>query len=218
MNSGRSAASPTVVKERGRTPRRQGSRERETETAATIEDWIDRDLKGNGPMTDKITLEPAIPARVNPYGQPDGEGKFGPGNPGGPGRPKGSRNKVGNDLKVMIMNAAMRTGFIKIDENGQRIGTGLYGCEGYLMWAALYEPRTYLGLLARILPYYITSDVTDPVMSRAEIEAQFKEFGLPMASIEHLQKAPTPRLDDDENPDPYGMNTEPSQSGTENRE
>jgi hypothetical protein len=146
----------------------------------------------------------AISARVNPYGQPNGEGKFKPGNPGGPGRPKGSRNKVGNDLKAMIMNAAVRTGFIKIDENGNRTGTGVDGCEGYLMWLCLYEPRTYAGLLARILPYYITSDVMPHVASRAEIEAEFKEFGLPMGLIEHLQKAPAP-LDFDEDPDPWGL-------------
>src|SRR5271157_1826050 len=68
---------------------------------------------------------------------------------GGPGRPKGVPNKVKADLASMILSAAARTGFIKSDENGKRIGTGLDGCEGYLMWAALYEPRTYLALLAR---------------------------------------------------------------------
>jgi hypothetical protein len=62
-------------------------------------------------------MKPAIPARVNPYGQPDGEGKFKPGNPGGPGRPKGSRNKVGNDLKAMILNAAMRAGAARLGRN-----------------------------------------------------------------------------------------------------
>lgn len=150
-------------------------------------------------------MKPAIPARVNPYGQPDGEGKFKPGNPGGPGRPKGSRNKVGTDLKAMILNAAMRTGFIKIDENGNRIGTGVDGCEGYLMWLCLYEPRTFAGLLARILPYYITSDALPPVMSEAEIEAELKKLGLPLGLIEHLQIAPAP-LDPGEDPDPWGLN------------
>jgi hypothetical protein len=56
-------------------------------------------------------LDPAIPVKLNPQGQPDG--KFKPGNPGGPGRPKGSKNKIGGDLRQMIMNAAVRTGFIK---------------------------------------------------------------------------------------------------------
>jgi hypothetical protein len=148
------------------------------------------------PTNTKITLEPAIPARVNPYGQPDGEGKFKPGNPGGPGRPKGSRNKVGNDLKAMIMNAAMRTGFIKIDENGNRIGTGVDGCEGWLMWLCLYEPRTYAALLARILPYYVSTD-PPAILTREETLAELKLRGLPLQLIEHLRKAPV-RLDDDE--------------------
>jgi hypothetical protein len=150
-------------------------------------------------------MKPAIPTRVNPYGQPDGEGKFKPGNPGGPGRPKGSRNKVGTDLKAMILNAAMRTGFIKIDENGNRIGTGVDGCEGYLMWLCLYEPRTFAGLLARILPYYITSDALPPVLSEAEMEAELKELGLPLGLIEYFQTAPAP-LDPGEDPDPWGLN------------
>jgi hypothetical protein len=104
----------------------------------------------------------------------------------------------------MIMNAAMRTGFIKIDENGNRIGTGVDGCEGYLMWLCLYEPRTYAALLARILPYYITSDEVPTVASRAEIEADFRELGLPLSLIEHLQAAPAP-LDPGEDTDPYGL-------------
>ena len=155
------------------------------------------------PTNTKITLEPAIPARVNPYGQPDGEGKFKPGNPGGPGRPKGSRNKVGNDLKAMIMNAAMRTGFIKIDENGNRIGTGVDGCEGWLMWLCLYEPRTYAPLLARILPYYVSTDLPQ-IMTREETLAELKARGLPLELIQHLRRAPT-RLDDDEEEDPWGL-------------
>jgi hypothetical protein len=152
----------------------------------------------------EISLEPAISARVNPYGQPNGEGKFKPGNPGGPGRPKGSRNRNGGDLRQMIMNAAVRTGFITIDQNGNRVGSGRDGCEGYLMWAALYEPRSFLGLFARNLPYYVTSDEMPEVMSRSEVEASFREFGLPLDLIEHLQRAPAP-LDIGEDPDPYGV-------------
>jgi hypothetical protein len=42
------------------------------------------------------------------------------------------------------------------------------------------------------------------VASEAEIEAQFKELGLPLGLIEHLQIAPAP-VDLDEDPDPYGL-------------
>jgi hypothetical protein len=130
----------------------------------------------------------SISARVNSYGQPDGEGKFKPGNPGGPGRPKGSRNKVGNDLKVMIMNAAARTGFVKIDESGNRIGTGVDGCEGYLMWLCLYEPRTFAALLARILPYCVNTEVAPSVVTREEALAQLEAHGLPLELIDLLAR------------------------------
>ena len=101
-------------------------------------------------------------------------------------------------------NAAVRTGFIKIDENGNRIGTGVDGCEGWLMWLCLYEPRTYAALLARILPYF--ADVTHrrgPTTDE-EIEAELREIGLPVELVEHLRKVPE-ELDWDEDPDPYGM-------------
>jgi hypothetical protein len=74
---------------------------------------------------------------------------FQPGNPGGPGRPRGSPNR----LEADIINAAVRAGFIKLDENGNRVGSGLDGCDAYLMWVALNDPKRYLALMARILPY-----------------------------------------------------------------
>jgi hypothetical protein len=49
------------------------------------------------------------------------------------------------------------------------------------------------------------------VASRAEIEAEFKECGLPLGLIEHLQKAP---LDPDEDPDPYGLAQDVAQDVT----
>jgi hypothetical protein len=69
---------------------------------------------------------------------------------------------------------------------------------------ALHEPKTAAALLARVLPYFITVTEVPPVASRADIEAQIKEFGLPVGLIEHLQVAPAP-LDDGEDPDPYGL-------------
>ena len=57
---------------------------------------------------------------------------FQPGNPGGPGRPRGSRNR----LEADIMNAAVRAGFIKLDENGNRVGSDRDGCQAYLNWVA----------------------------------------------------------------------------------
>jgi hypothetical protein len=56
------------------------------------------------------------------------------GNPGGPGRPRGSRNRV--DLPRMILNNAARAGYMKLDEKGKPVSTGIDGCDGYLLWCA----------------------------------------------------------------------------------
>src|ERR1700735_577845 len=52
------------------------------------------------------------------------------------GRPKGARNKVGGDLKGLILQAALETGFIRKNDEGEMIGTGEEGIKGYLKWAA----------------------------------------------------------------------------------
>jgi hypothetical protein len=83
------------------------------------------------------------------------------------------------------------TGFIKKDEKGEPIGTGEDGCKGYLKWLALHEPRTYAALMARILPYYVSVDLPDDIMSHEETLAELRERGLPIELIQFLRKAPT---------------------------
>jgi hypothetical protein len=61
-------------------------------------------------------------------------------------------------------------------------------------------------LLARILPYYVKSEVVVPVLTREETLVQLRECGLPLELLQHLRKAPA-RLDDDETDDPYGIKT-----------
>jgi hypothetical protein len=133
-------------------------------------------------------------------------GQFKQGNPGGPGRPKGSRN--GNrsrvDLAQMIMNVAERAGFKVLDENGKFI-PGDQGCEGYLLWVALNDHRTYCSLLARILPYYVIPDVQEKtILTHEETMAQLRDRGLPEELIDYLRKAPD-ELQVGEDPDPYHM-------------
>ena len=41
-----------------------------------------------------------------------------------------------------------------MDENKNPV-PGERGTLGYLEWAALYQPKTFLALLARVLPYHI---------------------------------------------------------------
>jgi hypothetical protein len=108
---------------------------------------------------------------------------------------------------VAAINA---TGFIEKDRDGYPIATGKRGCQGFVEWLALHEPRTAAALFARVLPYFITTGEVPEVASEAEVEAQFKELGLPLGLIEHLQIAPAP-LDLDENPDPYGVAADAAQ-------
>jgi len=68
------------------------------------------------------------------------------------GRPRGSPNKIKADLSQMIINNAARAGFLKPDEEGKLVASGIDGCDGYLLWLAVNEPKTYAALLARILP------------------------------------------------------------------
>ena len=71
------------------------------------------------------------------------------------------------------------------------------------MWCAINEPKTYMALLARVLPYYIVKEVPDKsIISRDEAMAQLRERGLPLELIDHLRRAPEV-LDDDEDDDPY---------------
>ena len=90
------------------------------------------------------------------------DGQFKKGWAGGPGRPRGSPNRVMADLSQLIMDVATETGFIKINEQGVREATGVDGCLGYLRWAAVNEPKTYLALMARILPYFVSAAEAKP--------------------------------------------------------
>jgi hypothetical protein len=73
-----------------------------------------------------------------------------------------------------------------------------------LRYCGAFETRTYLALLARVIPYHIIAAEPDrPIMTREEAIAELRERGIPVEMLEVLRKAPV-RLDDDEDPDPYG--------------
>jgi hypothetical protein len=105
----------------------------------------------------------------------------------------------------MIMNNAARAGFMLLDDKGKPAATGMDGADGYLLWCAVNEPKTYMALLARVLPYYIVKELPDKtIISRDEAMAQLRERGLPLELIDHLRRAPEV-LDADEDPDPYRL-------------
>src|ERR1700734_279590 len=74
-------------------------------------------------------------------GLPEGHPKYG-------GRQKGSRNKLGDDLRQMIMDAITETGSVGKDEKGEPIAIGVDGCKGFIKWLYLHEPKTAAALLA----------------------------------------------------------------------
>jgi hypothetical protein len=117
---------------------------------------------------------------------------------------KGSRNRVQVDLAQLIVQAAANTGFMVIDEHGKTV-PGERGTLGYLEWAAINHPKTYLGLLARVLPYHVTHEAPQrTAISREEALIQLQERGLPIDLLNVLRLAPQP-LDPGEDPDPYGL-------------
>jgi hypothetical protein len=145
-----------------------------------------------------VEVQLQLPQHENrPNGFQKGHPRYG-------GRQKGTKNRFGGDLREAIVAAINATGFIEKDDKGNLVPTGKRGCQGFVEWLALHEPKTAAALFARVLPYFITTGEVPEVASEAEIEAQFKELGLPLGLIEHLQIAPAP-LDLDEESDPYGV-------------
>jgi hypothetical protein len=88
----------------------------------------------------------------------------------------------------MILNGAAAAGFLQLDKDGKCIATGMDGCDGYLLWCAVNEPRSYMALLARILPYHIVPELPNKsTLSYEETVAQLRERGLPPGLIDHLR-------------------------------
>jgi hypothetical protein len=130
---------------------------------------------------------------------------FQKGHPRYGGRKKGTRNKFGNDLRVAVVAGIAAVGFMEEGEDGKMKATGRGGVQGFIEWLTLHEPKTAAALLARVMPYFVSTDGEMPeVVSEAELEEQLKELGLPLGLIEHMQTAPAP-LDPGEDPDPYGL-------------
>jgi hypothetical protein len=145
------------------------------------------------------------------------ETSFKSGATAGPGRPRGSQNRIKADLSQMIINNAARAGFLEL-KDGERAATGIDGCDGYLLWLAVHEPKTYAALLARILPYYVSppEPVGRGVLTYEETLARLRERGLPPELIDHMRLAPE-ILDEGEDPDPYGLMKVVPQDDTEKK-
>lgn len=82
---------------------------------------------------------------------------FQPGNPGGPGRPKGARNKLGEDFVRALQQDFKENGLEAVEKVRQE------------------QPAQYLKVIASILPKDINLDVSDELRyvlaARPAIEA-----------------------------------------------
>jgi hypothetical protein len=116
------------------------------------------------------------------------------------GRKKGSKNKIPMLLKEAILAAAHTVGDFEmielVAENGRTVRTyirGPGGLQGYLEHVAMQHPKTYAGLLSRILPYQIVGECGGPVevvyRTPDEVRAELKQRGLPIETIylEHMK-------------------------------
>jgi hypothetical protein len=134
-------------------------------------------------------------------------GTFRKGKLGGPGRPKGARNRVGADLAREILQAAADTGFMVRDAEGHWKASNEGGLRGYLRWATINEPKTYLGMIARVLPFNVVQEHHEErILSHEQVLAELEERGLPVDLVGVLREAPA-ELDPGEDDDPFGMNS-----------
>jgi hypothetical protein len=88
-------------------------------------------------MTIAEILPPTLPSDPGAHGFQRGHPKYG-------GRKKSSRNKFGGDLREAVVAGIQAVGFIEMVD-GKPTATGKRGCQGFIEWLALNEPKTYLG-------------------------------------------------------------------------
>jgi hypothetical protein len=93
---------------------------------------------------------------------------FQPGHPKYGGRQRGTRNRVGGDLRLAVVAALHETGYIEKTKKGP-VATGKDGVKGFIKWLALYEPKTAAALFARVLPYFVEVSEAPPVPYYGEL-------------------------------------------------
>jgi hypothetical protein len=68
------------------------------------------------------------------------------------------------------------------------------------------EPKTYLGMIARVLPFNVVQEhPEEAVLTHEQILAELEERGLPIDLVGVLREAPA-ELDLGEDPNPFGVN------------
>lgn len=125
------------------------------------------------------------------------------------GRPPGSRNVSTQILKDALLIAAEELGEIKrvavLDEEGLPTGqyeyeySGHDGLIGYLKWAGIHRPSSFLALLGRILPMQmnIKSERSLKVVYKTveETRLALKERGIEPSMIAEVLQLTPPKKD-----------------------
>lgn len=132
-----------------------------------------------GPNKKKKTARREIAPEVDDVKKENRPGTFKPGNQvaKNKGRPLGVPNKLSAILKDAILLAAGEVG---------SDGRGAGGIIGYLKRVARQEPKSFVTLLGRVLPYTVTMKLPEgevPVRTREEVLAELQRRGLPIAQI-----------------------------------
>jgi hypothetical protein len=84
---------------------------------------------------------------------------------------------------------------------------------GYLRWACINEAKTYLGLIARVLPFNdVQEHPEEAILTHEQIMAQLEERGLPVDLVAVLREPPA-QLDPGEDDDPFGTKTSDGELG-----
>jgi len=111
------------------------------------------------------------------------------------GRPTGSPNRYTGALKELYLMAAENVGDrTTIGPNGERHGDG--GALAYLETSAILERKTFLTVMARLLPITIkTAPPIKKVLTREEALHELRKRGLDVWLIDHLRRLPFPEED-----------------------
>jgi hypothetical protein len=137
----------------------------------------------------------------------DGKFKKKDGRKRGAGRPPGMPNVRTQVLKDAMLLAADQVGEIKVirvlDEDGKPTGeikyeySGIDGLVGYLRWAAVHRPASFMMMLGRILPTQLNIKTASSlkVTSKTVEETRnaLKEYGTEPSMVTEIFKLPPPK-------------------------
>jgi hypothetical protein len=145
----------------------------------------------DGPIAD-------TPAKIPKEGRP------------GPGRPRGSKNKISRTMREALAAAAEelgRTDLDKWEEVVQKAADHPDPYKRFFMVAAVKEVKTYLAVVARIIPTHVIDTPAQRYMTVAQAKAELREAGVPESVIKHMPTLNRRDVDPDEivgrRPSPY---------------